>query len=196
MTTAIQNEHDNATEPVLFMAFELSENTWKLGFSIGQGQKRRERMLPARDQQRLLDEIAHAKARFGLPDTAPVVSCYEAGREGFWRHRFLQAQGITTQVVDSSSIEVNRRKRRAKSDALDVRKLLSMLMRYHDGERHVWRVVNVPSVEAEDQRHLHRDLETLKQERASTTNRIKGLLRSQGVRLASVNKLPEQLDAL
>jgi transposase len=195
-TTATRNEHDNTPAAVLFMAFELSEKTWKLGFSIGHGHKPRERMLPARDQKRVLDEIAHAKARFGLPDTAPVVSCYEAGREGFWLHRFLQAHGITTHVVESSSIEVNRRKRRAKSDALDVRKLLSMLMRYHYGERQVWRVVNVPSVEAEDQRHLHRDLETLKQERASTTNRIKGLLSSQGVRLASVNKLPAQLDAL
>ena len=99
-------------------------------------------------------------------------------------------------MVDSSSIEVNRRKRRAKSDALDVRKLLSMLMRYAHGARDGWRVVRVPSVEAEDQRHLHRDLETLKQERASTTTRIKGLLSSQGVRLTSVNKLPEQLEAL
>jgi transposase len=125
-----------------------------------------------------------------------VVSCYEAGREGFWLHRFVQAHGITNHVVDSSSIEVNRRKRRAKSDALDVRKLLSMLMRYHQGERQVWRVVKVPSVEAEDQRHVHRDLETLKQERARTTNRIKGLLSSQGVRLTSVTQLPEQLDGL
>ena len=64
------------------------------------------------------------------------------------------------------------------------------------GEREVWRVVHVPSVEAEDQRHLHRDLETLKQERASTTTRIKGLLSSQGIRLTSLSKLPEQLDAL
>jgi transposase len=144
----------------------------------------------------VLQEVAQAKRRFGLPETAPVLSCYEAGREGFWLHRFLEAQGITNHVVDSSSIEINRRKRRAKSDALDVRKLLSMLMRYAHGERDVWRVVRVPSVEAEDQRHLHRDLETLKQERASTTPRIKGLLSSQGVRLTSVNKLPEQLEAL
>ena len=196
MTTATQNEHYNAHEPVLFMAFELSEKTWKLGFTLGHGQPPRERTIAARDTQRLLNEVAHAKARLGLGATAPVVSCYEAGREGFWLHRFLQAQGITNHVVDSSSIEVNRRKRRAKSDALDVRKLLTMLMRYHYGERHVWRVVNVPSVEAEDQRHLHRDLETLKQERARTSNRIKGLLSSQGIRLARVHKLPEQLDAL
>jgi transposase len=144
----------------------------------------------------LLQEVAQAKKRFGLPDTAPVVSCYEAGREGFWLHRFLQAHGITNYIVDSSSIEVNRRRRRAKSDGLDVRKLVSMLIRYAHGERAVWRVVHVPSVAAEDQRHLHRDLETLKQERASTTTRIKGLLSSQGVRLTSLSKLPEQLEAL
>jgi transposase len=195
-TTATHNAHDTRPERVLFMAFELSEKTWKLGFTTGLGQKPRERAVAARHQARLLQEIAQAKRRFGLPETAPVVSCYEAGREGFWLHRFLQAQGITNQVVDSSSIAVNRRKRRAKSDGLDVRKLVSMLMRYVQGEREVWRVVHVPTVEAEDQRHLHRDLETLKQERASTTTRIKGLLSSQGVKVTSLTKLPEQLDAL
>jgi transposase len=196
MTTATHNVHDTTTERVLFVAFELSEKTWKLGFTTGPGQKPRERSIAACNQARLLQEVAQAKKRFGLPDTAPVVSCYEAGREGFWLHRFLQAHGITNYIVDSSSIEVNRRRRRAKSDGLDVRKLVSMLIRYAHGERAVWRVVHVPSVAAEDQRHLHRDLETLKQERASTTTRIKGLLSSQGVRLTSLSKLPEQLEAL
>jgi transposase len=195
-TAATRNRQDTTPEVTLFVAFELSEKTWKLGFTTGHGQKPRERSVAARQQERVLDEIAQAKRRLGLPETAPVVSCYEAGREGFWLHRFLQAQGIANHVVDSSSIEVNRRRRRAKSDGLDVRKLLSMLMRYHHGERQVWQVVKVPAVEAEDQRHLHRDLETLKRERASTTTRIKGLLGSQGIRLTSLNKLPEQLDAL
>ena len=116
MTTATHNTHDNTPEAVLFMAFELSENTWKLGFTLGHGQKPRERTIAARDPTRVLEEVRHAKGRFGLPETAPVVSCYEAGREGFWLHRFLQTHGITNQVVDSSSIEVNRRKRQAKSD--------------------------------------------------------------------------------
>jgi transposase len=196
MTTATHNAHDTTTERVLFVAFELSEKTWKLGFTTGHGQQPRERSIAARNQARLLQEVAQAKKRFGLPESAPVVSCYEAGREGFWLHRFLQAQGITNHVVDSSAIEVKRRQRRAKSDGLDVRKLLSMLMRFHHGERDVWRVVHVPTVEAEDGRHLHRDLETLKQERASTTTRIKGLLSSQGIRLTSLSKFPEQLDAL
>ena len=195
-TAATHHEQRTTTEATLFVAFELSEKTWKLGFTTGQGQKPRARTVTARQQERVLDEIAQAKRRLSLPDTAPVVSCYEAGREGFWLHRLLQAHGITNQVVDASSMEVNRRRRRAKSDGLDVRKLLSMLMRSHYGERHVWQVVKIPSIEAEDQRHLHRDLETLKQERASTTTRLQGWLSSQGIRLTSVSKLPEQLDAL
>jgi transposase len=197
MTTgATRKVQDNTSEETLFVSFELSEKTWKLGFTTGPGQKPRERNVTARDQERVLDEIASAKRRLGLPETAPVVSCYEAGREGFWLHRFLEAHGITNHVVDSSAIEVSRRQRRAKSDGLDVRKLLSMLMRYEQGERQVWQVVKVPSVEAEDQRHLHRDLETLKRERGSTTTRIKGLLSSQGIQVTSLTNLPEQLDAL
>jgi len=144
----------------------------------------------------VLQAIAQTKRRCGLPETAPVISCDEAGRDGFWLHRLLQAQGISNHVVDSSSIAVNRRKRRATSEALDVRKLVSLLLRYAQGEREVWRVVHGPSVAAEDQRHLPRDLETLKQERASTTTRIKGRRRSQGRRLASLSTLPEHLGAL
>ena len=195
-TKATRNTQAKTSEGPVCMSFALSEKTWKLGFTTGPGQKPRERNMPARDHERVLDEIAQAKRRLGLPETAPVVSCYEAGREGFWLHRFLEAHGITNQVVDSSAIEVSRRQRRAKSDGLDVRKLLSMLIRYHEGERQVWQVVHVPSVEAEDHRHLHRDLETLKQERGDTTRRIKGLLSSQGLRVKNLTRLPEQLDAL
>jgi hypothetical protein len=121
---ATHNDQSPTTAATLFVAFELSEKTWKLGFTTGHGQKPRERTITAQQQERILDEIAQAKRRLGLPDTAPVVSCYEAGREGFWLHRCLQGHGITNHVVDSSSIEVNRRRRRAKSDGLDVRKLL------------------------------------------------------------------------
>jgi transposase len=195
-TPATCHVPESTTAGTLFVAFELREKTWKLGFTTGHGHKPRERTVTARQQERVREEIAQAKRRLGLPDTAPVVSCYEAGREGFCLHRFLLAHGSTTQVVDSSSIEVNRRHRRAKSDGLDVRKLLSMLMRYPSGERHVWPVVKVPAVEAEDHRHLHRDLETLKQERASTMTRLEGLLSSQGLRVVSLTKWPEQLDVL
>ena len=109
-TTATPNGHDNKPERVLYVAFERSEKTWKLGFTLGPGQKPRERGVAARNQARVLQEIPQAKKRCGLPESAPVVSCYEAGREGFWLHRLLQAHGLTNSVVDSSSIEVNRRK--------------------------------------------------------------------------------------
>jgi len=112
--------------------------------------------MAARDLKRLLDKVAQAKSRLGLCKTTPAVSCDGAGREGFWLHRFVQAQGLTNHGADSSSIAVQRRQRRAKSDGWDVRKLVRMLMRFPPGERQVWRVVHVPSVEAEDQRHLHR----------------------------------------
>ena len=108
----------------------------------------------------VLHEIKKAKLRFGLPANAPVVSCYEAGRDGFWLHRFLLHQGIQNIVVDSASIEVSRRKRRAKSDRLDAIKLVSMLIRWHNGERKVWSVVHVPAVADEDRRQLHRREET------------------------------------
>src|SRR5260370_21600915 len=193
---ATRNVQERPTEGSLVVALELGEKPWKLGCTTGHGQQARERTVPARQQERVLDEIAYAKRRLGLPDTAPVVSCYEAGREGFWLHRFLQGHGITNHVVDCSSIEVNRRRRRAKSDGLDVRKLLSMLLRYAHGERQVWQVVKVPSVEAEDHRHLHRDLETLKQERARTMTRIEGLLSRQGLRVTSLTKVPEPVEAL
>src|SRR5262245_4584987 len=119
---APHNEPGNTTEATLFVAFELSEKTWKLGFTTCHGQKPRERTVTARQQERVLDEIAQAKRRLSLPETAPVVSCYEAGREGFWLHRFLQAHGITNHVVDSSSIELHRRRHGANSDGLAVRK--------------------------------------------------------------------------
>ena len=80
-TTATHNAHDTTPERVLFVAFELSEKTWKLGFTTGHGQKPRERNIAARTQTRVLQEVAQAKRRFGLPETAPVLSCYEAGRE-------------------------------------------------------------------------------------------------------------------
>jgi transposase len=128
-------------------------------------------------------EIQAAKKRFDLPETAPVKSCYEAGRDGFWLHRYLTAKEVENLVVDLASIEVDRRAKRAKTDRLDVGKLLSMLVRYHSGEQKVWSVVHVPSVEAEDQRHLHRQLLAFKADRTRHINRIKGLLAGQGVRL-------------
>jgi transposase len=141
----------------------------------------------------VLEEIDRARQRFGLPDDVRVVSCYEAGRDGFWLHRFLVAHGIENLVVDSSSIEVNRRQRRAKTDRLDVHQLLTMLLRHLAGEWKVWSVVRVPSVEDEDRRQLHRELLTAKRDRTRVTNRIQGLLAGDGIRINRGGDVPTQL---
>jgi transposase len=148
----------------------------------GLGQKPRLRSIPARDLQALTSEIAAARTRFRLPESAPLISCFEAGRDGFWLHRFLQSEpGRFNLIVDSASIEVKRRRRHLKTDRIDALKLLSMLIRYHNGETKVWSVIHVPSPEAEDARNLHRELLTLKSDRTRITNRIKGLLAAQGL---------------
>ena len=159
----------------LYMAFELGEKNWKL--SLGDGQRAPSRFtVAAGDTTAVLTAIANARARCHLGAGAPVYSCYEAGRDGFWLHRWLTEQGIVNLVVDSASIEVNRRARRAKTDRLDSDKLLSMLMRYYAGERRVWAVARIPTPEQEDDRRLHRELERLRQERTAHTNRIRSLL--------------------
>jgi transposase len=91
----------------LYLAFELGNKQWRLGFTVGLGQRPRERTIAAGDLVAFQEEIRLAKKRFGLPQTARVMSCYEAGRDGFWLHRYLLAKGIENLVVDSASIEVN-----------------------------------------------------------------------------------------
>lgn len=188
-TETTRTFNDTPFSQHLYMAIELSDGKWQLGFTIGFGQQPRLRSLTTgRDLVALAEEIRLAKARFNLPENAPVISCYEAGRDGFWLHRYLQKQGITNLIVDSASIEVNRRKRRVKTDRMDVGKLLTMLMRYDQGEKKVWSIVHVPTSEEEDQRQLHRELMALTAERTRHINRIKGLLTSQGI------VLPVQVD--
>ena len=193
MSATTRGVEYSQAQGTLYMAFELGNGEWRLGFTTGLGQKARERSIPARDLVAVKREIGRAKERFKLASSARVVSCYEAGRDGFWLHRFLVDEGIVNVVVDSSSIEINRRAKRVKTDALDVRKLVAMLVRYDGGERKVWSVVQVPSVEAEDNRHLHRELDTLRVERTRATNRIQGLLAGQGVRLLVTKDFLEQL---
>jgi transposase len=193
--TTTRHEEYSQPEQALYVAFELSSRTWKLGMTVGFGQKARERNVAAGDLTTLNQEIQLARKRFGLSRSAPVYSCYEAGRDGFWIHRALTGMGLHNVVVDPSSIEVPRRKRRAKTDRLDVHKLLKLLIRYRLGEAKVWSVVRIPSVEDEDNRHLHRELIALKRERTRHINRIRGLLASVGVRVkARWRTLRDQLE--
>jgi transposase len=186
---------DNAVEGKLYMAMELSDKCWKLVFSDG-GEKRRHETMEAGHRMELVEAIRKAKEKFDLSSEAKVVSCYEAGRDGFWLHRYLVTLGVENQVVDSSSIETNRRKRRAKTDRIDGVKLLTMLIRYWGGERGLWSVVRVPSVEDEEGRRLHRELASLNKERTRHRNRIRGLLVAQGLRLEPKGDFLQRLEAL
>ena len=187
---------DSIKEAILYIAFELSSSKWKLAFS--DGSKIRYKTITAGNLAQLQVEIELAKRKFKMIEAVRVVSCYEAGRDGFWIHRYLESQGIENLVVDSASLEVNRRKRRAKTDRIDAGKLMRMLMRYWGGEKKVWSVVRVPSEQDEDARHLHRGLEDLKKERTMHRNRIKGFLIQHGIKVSnpSHKRFLEQLEKL
>ena len=176
---------DTSTAAQLYMGLELSDAKWLV--YLGDGARAPSHYtVAAGDMPGLLAAIAKAKRRCGLAGKVVVHSCYEAGRDGFWLHRWLIGQGLENIVVDSASIEVNRRKRRAKTDHLDGAKLLAMLMRYRAGERRVWSVVHVPTPEDEDARRPHRELQRLSAERTAHTNRIGSLFVLHGVRVKHI----------
>lgn len=183
MNPVALKSNDSAADGVLYMALELSKAKWKVGFT--DGRKRRVVNVPGGELAGLWDALGEAKRKFGLAAGVRVVSCYEAGRDGFWLHRALLREGLENVVVDPASIEVNRRARRVKTDRVDVEGLLDKLRLHAAGER-VWNVVRVPDEAAEAGRQLHRELERLQSERGRQVNRIKALLFGQGVRLERV----------
>jgi transposase len=195
-TTTAPEQAAQGIEQVLALSLELAGTDWKLAFSPGLGQQPRLRVIAARDLSAVQREVAAAKARFNLPAGTRVVSCYEAGRDGFWLHRALVSMGIENKVVDSASIEVSRRQRRAKTDRLDAGALVGLLLRYIGGEKRALRVVRVPPAEEEDRRQLHRELMTAKRDRTAVTNRIKSILYAHGIRLTNLDGLPALLRTL
>jgi transposase len=186
-----------STAAALYVACELSATEWLLTMSRATDAHRlRARVRPG-DRVAVERVLAETRRRMGLAADAPVRSCYEAGRDGFWPHRCLTTLGVTNLVVDSSSIEVSRRARRAKTDRLDGEKLLRLLLRHWGGEQKMWQVVHVPSREAEDARHASRALTTLQAERTRYRNRIRGLLALHGVRRVRLDaQFPARLATL
>jgi transposase len=180
----------------LHVAFDLGNTEWTLACTPAVAAAPRVRTMPARDLSRLVVELEAARRHFGLSNAAPIRTCYEAGRDGFWLHRALASAGIPNVIVDSASIEVNRRARQAKTDRLDATALLRLLLRYTAGETQVWRVVQVPTVDEEDRRHAHRELTRLTREHTRGINRIRGLLAGHGVHLTTLRNLPAQLPEL
>lgn len=171
-------------EKRLFGSLELSNKKWKIAF--GDGSRVRERSISARDEDRLVREVALAKEKLGLPDDAPVIFCYEAGRDGFWIDRMLKKHGFSNHIMDPASIEVPRRSRTRKTDRLDARRLLKLLIRYELwNERDAFSAVRVPSEEQESEMRLHRERERLVKERTGHRARIRSLLVLHGVNIGN-----------
>jgi len=179
MTQVTLKTNATANEALLHMAFDLSHKSWKLAFS--DGKKYRFCSVEGKNLPALSKAIDQAKKKFGLTEDCPIVSCFEAGRDGFWLHHHLESIGGKNLVVDSASIEVNRRKRQAKTDKIDAKKLLNMLMRHMSGERKHWSVVNVPTQEDEDLRRIQREIDRLTKEQGQHTTRMRSLLNLHGI---------------
>ena len=164
-------------------AIELSKQSWVIGFITPLSAKISRRILSGCDWKGLLDLIEEVRARVSRETgrTVDVLSCYEAGYDGFWLHRLLEPHGIRNYVIDPASLQVDRRARRVKTDRIDTERLLRSLMAYLRGEPKVWSVVRVPSVAEEDARRLHRERDRLVSERVQHVNRIKGLCALHGI---------------
>lgn len=171
-------------EKSLFVALELSNKNWKLAF--GDGSATRERSMKARDEALLLKEVAAAKTKLHLPVEAPVIVCYEAGRDGFWIARMLKKHNFECDIMDPASIEVPRQARSRKTDRLDAVKLLDLLIRSRLwGQRKAYSVVQVPTEAQEAAMRLHRERERLVKEQTAHLARIKSLGVLHGIEIKS-----------
>ena len=167
----------------VYVVFELSKAKWKLGVTLPNSDKLSRYTINGGDLAALTERLATARGKAAVcGKPVRIVSCYEAGLDGHWLHRWLTEQGVISHEVDPSSIEVNRRARRAKTDRIDVEKLMRVLLAYMRGEPRVCSMVHVPTVEDEDRKRRTREREHLLKERTAHTNRIKGLLFGQGIR--------------
>jgi len=180
---ATTRPESSVSEPTLFVAFELSKKTWKLAMTSGVGAAPWVKTVAGGDLAAVERALGEGRRRFGLAAAARVVSCYEAGRDGFWIHRALTQLGVDNRVVDSASIEVNRRARRAKTDRLDALKLVRMLVRVWCGEQGVWREVRVPTVAEESARHVSRERTALIKERTRLVSQLRSWLTTWGAAL-------------
>ena len=172
--TATTRPMVSVNEPTLSVAFELGKKEWKLALTAGLGMEPWLRTVASGDLDAVARVLREGRVRGGLPATARVVSCDEAGRDGFWIHRALGQLGVANRVVDSASIEVNRRARRAKTDRLDALKLVRMLVRVCYGERRVWSEVRVPTVAAEAARQVSRERTALTRDQTRLVNQMRG----------------------
>jgi len=170
-------------DTTIYVALELSKASWLVAINAPGGDKVSKYTVAAGATTALLAILtrARAQAERWCGESVRIVAIHEAGMDGFWVHRWLEAQGIESHVVDPASIAVDRRKRRVKTDRIDVEKLLRTLMGWARGERRICSMVRPPHPEQEDERRLTREREILVGERTRHVNRIKGLLMTQGI---------------
>ena len=168
----------------ILVALELSNSLWLVGVRLPSEEKSRMHRIKAGDAAALLRLLEGIRERRSTISgfQATVICCFEAGRDGFWLHRLLTAHDIPTHVVESTSILVSRRAKRAKTDRLDAEGLLRVLAAYLAGDTQICRMVRVPTPEEEDGKRVHREREYLVQERTRIENRILALLATQGIR--------------
>lgn len=167
----------------IYIAIELSKSKWQLGMMMPGAEKMSRYRLDGGDLAALSNVLARARAKaeqLGKP--VRILSCYEAGLDGHWLHRWLTDNGLVNYEIDASSIEVNRRARRAKTDRIDLALLMRAFLAYLRGEPGVCSMVRVPTPEDEDRKRRTRERERLLKERTAHTNRINGLLQGQGIR--------------
>jgi transposase len=169
----------------IHVAIELSNSLWLVGARLPGAERSRMRRITSGDTVALLALISDLRSRHsgGRDRSIEVACCFEAGRDGFWLHRLLTAEGIPTYVVEPASILVNRRAKRAKTDRLDAEGLLRVLAAHLAGDEQVCSMVQVPTPEEEDGKRPHRERQHLVQERTRFENRILALLATQGVRV-------------
>jgi len=167
----------------VYVAFELSKAKWMLGVILPGSKKLSRYTITGGDMAALAVRLAEWRKKAALGGKpVRILSCYEAGFDGHWLHRWLTDQSVINHEIDPSSIEVNRRARRAKTDRIDLERMMRAFLDLLRGEPEACRVVHVPSVEDEDRKRRSRARERLLKERTAHTNRIKGLLHGQGVR--------------
>lgn len=181
-----QKRNFNLNDQTLYIGIELSQSKWHLAF--GDGQKVRNKVMEAKNKQAFLEALEWAKDKFGFAKDVDVISCYEAGRDGHWVHRFLKKNGIKNYVINPSSLKVSQHAKRRKTDKLDAKMLLRELIVYEWGDKARFDVIREISEQAEDGRRLHRMRERLIKERGGHTNRIRSLLNLHGIDSKTRNK--------
>ena len=183
MSTTSPSTPVTGESATIYAAIELSSKSWLLGIQAPDRKKISRHQVPAGDSAKVVAYLDQARERVQADTNAPVrvMTCYEAGRDGFWLHRVLQDNGIDSQVVDPASLLTDQKKKSAKTDRIDVHKILRALKLWHDGDTEACHMLHVPTAEQEDERRPVREAQRIKKEKTGHLNRISSLTAQHGI---------------